>query len=213
MPEENTDKKPDVEEKEAEKQPENLGEAIAMIAAQATQIAELTGTVNKLLPVAKELEDTKKAQAERDEAAAKEKGDFEKLYGDEKTKNEQLVNENNKRQRVGEVSDAVIAAKDLPYPTNAVLKTAKRLDAETGHELAVEDLIKKTVEELEGMGLVATPETLAIGGGAGTGVNHSRDPKAASKAKMDELKKKAAEGDRTAYNQYIVERAKQHAGT
>ena len=200
--------KPEVEEKEVEKQPESLSDAMLMVVEQAKQIAELTSTVGKLSPVAKELDKFKKAQAERDEAAAKEKGDFEKLFNDEKAKSEKLVNDLTMRQRAGEVSDAVIAAKDLAYPTNAVLKTAKRLDAETGYELSVDDLIKQTVEELESFGLVAAPETLAIGGGAGTGLNHARDPEGGTKAHMEELKKKATEGDRTAYEKYIVERAK-----
>ena len=200
-----------VEEKEVEKQPESLTDAMQMVADQAKQIADLTSKIGTLSTVEKELGKVKKAQTEAEEAAAKEKGDYEKLFNEEKTKREQLENVNNKRRRVGEVQDAVIAAKDLPYPTNAVLKTAKRVDAETGHELSVEDLIAKAVEDLEGMGLVATPETIALGGGAGSGINHSRDHEAGTKAHMEELKKKATEGDRTAYEKYIVERAKLQA--
>jgi hypothetical protein len=164
----------------------------------ATRLKEAGDVQTKLDTLTQQVDDDKKKQLEK-------QGKYEDLYKTEQSTTKQLNARIAEMERWESFRGAVAKADKLEYPATTVIEMAKHVDTQTGGELEHDDLIAKTVEYIKGLGFIAKPETMAIGGGSGSG---GRSGVTGDEARLAELHKKAQDGDAGAKREYIALRAK-----
>jgi hypothetical protein len=192
-----TSKVPDGAAAPQENTPDELLRLQRENATLATRLKEAGDVQTKYDALIQQVDDDKKAQLEK-------QGKYEDLYKTEQTRTEELNARIATMQRWEDFRAAVTKTEKLEYPAATVIELAKHVDTQTGGELGHDDLIAKTLTYIEGLGVIPKPETMALGGGAGSG---GRSSISTDETKLRELHKKASEGDPSAKREFIALRA------
>jgi hypothetical protein len=176
---------------------------LAVITQQAGQLTTLGTQLESLKGVQSDLDKLKDTQKKADETAAKEAGEFEKLYNETKAELETITKANNALERTIEVLRAAPGvAADSGFTVEAIQEASQWVDAETKGEHPTVKVLELAAEKLKKLGLQATPETMAHGGTGSSGAG-SRDGADVELAELKELHKKGLY-DLTARNEFAV---------